>query len=138
VERGLAFNRKSPVLNTRLGLYLMRLRRYKRAAEHFSRAMPRTADRDKVRFFQRVCEFSFVPEFHAQGGLRDAWGRLSDAQRKKVSIQLEQLLVDDPDHLQAVNHFLSSAFTRRRGKQGYEMARELKQRKYARRRPRAS
>jgi hypothetical protein len=116
----------------------MRLRRYKRAAEHLSRAMPRTADRDKVRFFQRVCEFAFVPEFHARGGLRDAWGRLSDPQREKVAAQLEQLLVDDSEHLGAVTHFLNSPFTRRRGKQGYELARELKQRKFARRRARAS
>ena len=36
LERGLAFNRTSPVLNTRMGLYLMRLGRYRRAAEHFS------------------------------------------------------------------------------------------------------
>jgi len=138
LERGLAFNRTSPILNTRMGLYLMRLGLYRRAAEHFSRAMPRSADRDKVRFFQRVCEFTFVPEFHAQGGLRDAWGRLSDPQRQKVSVQLEQLLANDLEQLYAVQHFLNSAFTRRRGKQGYELALELKHRKVARRRASAS
>ena len=138
VERGLAFNRKSPVLNTRMGFYLMRLKRYRRAADHFSRAMPRTADPERVRFFERVCEFTFVPEFHARGGLRDAWGSLPDPAREKVLAQLGQLLVDDPDTFQAVRRFLETPFTRPGGKRGYELARELKVRKFTRRRATAS
>lgn len=134
IERGLVFNRKSPILNRRLGLYLMRLGNYKRAAVHLSRAMPRTHDRLSTRFFAAVCEYTFTPSVHAERGLRVAWGRLSDDQRRKLLAHLERLLVDDPELLEAVREFLSSAFTRRRGKQGHELAREIKLRKAQKRR----
>jgi RsiW-degrading membrane proteinase PrsW (M82 family) len=134
IERGLVFNRKSPILNRRLGLYLMRLGNYKRAAVHLSRAMPRTHDRLSTRFFAAVCEYTFTPSVHAERGLRVAWGRLPDEKRAQLLAHLERLLADDPELLEAVREFLSSAFTRRRGKQGHELAREIKLRKAEKRR----
>jgi RsiW-degrading membrane proteinase PrsW (M82 family) len=134
IERGLVFNRKSPILNRRLGLYLMRLGNYKRAAVHLSRAMPRTHDRLSTRFFAAVCEYTFTPSVHAERGLRVAWGRLPDEKRAQLLAHLERLLADDPELLEAVREFLSSAFTRRRGKQGHELAREIKLRKAQKRR----
>lgn len=134
IERGLVFNKKSPILNRRLGLYLMRLGEYKRAALHLSRAMPRTHDRLSTRFFASVCEYTFLPNVHAERGLRVAWGRLPDEKRAQLLEQLERLLVDDPELLGAIRDFVASAFTRRRGKRGHELAREIKLRKAQKRR----
>ncbi|MFP4638702.1 MAG: PrsW family intramembrane metalloprotease, partial [Spirochaetaceae bacterium] len=134
IERGLVFNRKSPILNRRLGLYLMRLGDYQRASVHLSRAMPRTHDRLSTRFFAAVCESTFVPDVHAKRGLRVAWGRLPDEKRTQLLEHLERLLVDDPELLKALREFLASAFTRRRGKRGHELAREIKLRKAQKRR----
>ncbi|NBC29763.1 MAG: PrsW family intramembrane metalloprotease [Spirochaetes bacterium] len=134
IERGLVFNRKSPILNRRLGLYLMRLGDYQRASVHLSRAMPRTHDRLSTRFFAAVCESTFLPHVHAERGLRVAWGRLPDEKRAQLLEHLERLLVDDAELLEAVREYLASAFTRRRGKQGHELAREIKLRKAQNRR----
>lgn len=129
IERGLVFNKKSPILNRRLGLYLMRLGEYKRAARHLSRAMPRTHDRLSTRFFASVCEYTFLPNVHAERGLRVAWGRLPDEKRAQLLDHLQRLLVEDPELLGIVRDFLASAFTRRPGKPGHELAREIKLRK---------
>jgi RsiW-degrading membrane proteinase PrsW (M82 family) len=134
IERGLVFNRKSPILNRRLGLYLMRLGDYKRASVHLSRAMPRTHDRLSTRFFAAVCESTFLPQVHAERALRVAWGRLPDEKRTQLLEHLERLLVEDAELLKAIREYLASAFTRRRGKRGHELAREIKLRKAEKRR----
>lgn len=111
------------------GLYLMRLGDYQRAPVHLSRAMPRTHDRLSTRFFAAVCESTFIPEVHAERGLRVAWGRLPDEKRTQLLEHLDRLLADDPELLKATREYLASAFTRRRGKRGHELAREIKLRK---------
>ena len=133
LERGLFFNRKSPILNRRLGIYLMYKGRYKQAAKHFSRAVPRTRDRLSVRFFSAVCGFVYLTGHHAKKDLKRAWGRLSDKRREKLLSQVRILLKHDPELLEKIEEFLASAFTERRGKQGYALARELKRRKAERR-----
>ncbi|MFO8064298.1 MAG: PrsW family intramembrane metalloprotease [Spirochaetia bacterium] len=133
IERGLVFNRKSPILNRRLGLYLMRLGDYQRASIHLSRAMPRTHDRLSTRFFAAICESTFLPHVHAERALRVAWGRLPDEKRTTLLEQAGRLLADDQELLSSVREYLGSAFTRRRGKQGHELAREIKLRKAERR-----
>ena len=112
----------------------MRLGNYQRASVHLSRAMPRTHDRLSTRFFAAVCESTFVPEVHAERGLRVAWGRLPDEKRTQLLEHLDRLLADDPELLKATREYLASAFTRRRGKRGHELAREIKLRKAQKRR----
>jgi RsiW-degrading membrane proteinase PrsW (M82 family) len=133
LRRGLVFNRKSPILNRRLGLYLIRLGEYKAAAEHLGRALPRSYDRLRTRFFFAVSCFAYLPEHHGRRALRRSWSRLPDSHRKKLMRQLERFLRDDTSLLYAVRSELSSAFTRRRGLHGRALARELKLRKAAQR-----
>ena len=62
-------------------------------------------------------------------GFPEAWGRLSDTQRKSLSGQLQRLLQSDQAFYDSVQSFFSSAFTRRRGLKGHALARHLKRRK---------
>jgi hypothetical protein len=103
--------------------------RYKQAAKHFSRAVPRTRDRLSARFLSSVCGFAYLTSHHAKKDLKRAWGRLSDKRREKLLGQVRFLLKHDPELLEKIEEFLASAFTERRGKQGYALAKELKRRK---------
>jgi len=49
IRRGLVFNPKSPILNRNLGLYLVRLGKYRRASEHLKRSMQRSRDPRRAR-----------------------------------------------------------------------------------------
>lgn len=133
IQRGLFFNPKSSLLNRNMGLYLMYLGKYRRAAEHLAKSMPRANDSRRARFFAAVCELPIVPEYHARRRLRIAWSRLSDGQRVKLLKQLDLFLKHDPQLLKQVHDFIDSAFQSRDWMPPHKLARELRRRKAERR-----
>jgi RsiW-degrading membrane proteinase PrsW (M82 family) len=129
IRRGLFFNPNSAILNRRVGLYLMHLGRYRDAALHLKRSLPRSTLREMPWFYCAVCEYAFVPKDHARAGLRKRWGRLSDAQRTRALAQLRRLLASDARLQTEVHAFLGSALQPRRGLQGEALAMEIRRRK---------
>jgi RsiW-degrading membrane proteinase PrsW (M82 family) len=115
LRRGLFFNPNSPILNRRLGLHLMYLGRYRDAALHVKRSLPRLTFREMPWFYCAVCEYAFVPTDHARAGLRKRWGRLSDAQRTRALEHLRRLLANDVSLQTEVHAFLGSALQPRHG-----------------------
>ncbi len=103
--------------------------RYRLAARHLKRSLPRSFQRQMPWFFSAVCEYAFVPIDHAKAGLKKRWGRLTDAQRKKALDQLRKLIANDPKLLADVFAFLGSAFNLRHGLHGEALLMELKRRK---------
>lgn len=129
LKRGLFFNRKSPILNRRLGVYLMYIGNYKRALNHLYISIPRTVNKDIIRFFAAVCEFEFLDNEKGKQQVKKAWGRLSDSERKKTRNRIDLILANDKTLLSKVCKIINSPFTDRRGKQGYALAKELKERR---------
>jgi hypothetical protein len=138
IRRGLFFNPKSPILNRRLGLYLMFLGRYRDPALHLKRSLPRSTFRELPWFYCAVCEYAFVPVDHAKAGLRKRWGRLSDAQRRRAMAHLRGLLANDARLQTEVHAFLGSALQPRHGLHGEALAMELRRRKAERKLKRPS
>ena len=133
IRKGLYLNPKSAILNRNMGLYLMCIGRYRAAAAHLSKAVPRLYDPRRARFFAAVCELPHVPQPHALRRLRITWSQLSDDQRRKLLRQLEQLLERDQELIQRIYDFIDSAFKPRPWKPAHELARELRLRKAERR-----
>ncbi|MDZ7795213.1 MAG: PrsW family intramembrane metalloprotease [Spirochaetia bacterium] len=129
LKRGLFFNRKSPILNRRLGIYLMYRGDYKRALGHFYIAIPRTVNKENISFFAAVCEFDFLDNEKGKQQVKKAWGKLSDKAREKARKRLNLILVNDNALQQRVYKLINSPFSERRGKQGYTLARELKEKR---------
>ncbi|MFP4427217.1 MAG: PrsW family glutamic-type intramembrane protease, partial [Spirochaetaceae bacterium] len=73
LETGLAFNRKSTILNRRMGLYRMYRGEYTRAASYFARAIPRAKQPTSLRFFKAVCEYAHLGGTVGKNALRKAW-----------------------------------------------------------------
>lgn len=134
LETGLAFNRKSTILNRRMGLYRMYRGEYTRAASYFARAIPRAKQPTSLRFFKAVCEYAHLGGTVGKNALRKAWALLDDRRRSRLLSELERVLVRDPELLREVRGFLNTPFSDRRGKRGYALAKELKERKARRRR----
>ena len=103
--------------------------KYRAAASHLAKSIPRAYDPRRARFFVAVCELSFVPEAHSMRMMRRAWARLSDDQRRKLLDQLEQLLETNPALIEQVHDFIDRAFKPRNWKPAHELARELRVRK---------
>lgn len=129
LETGLAFNRKSTILNRRMGLFRMHRGEYSRAASSFGRAMARAKERTSLRFFKAVCEYAHLGGGAGKNSLRKAWALLDDHRRNRLLGELEKVLSRDPELLARVQAFLSRPFSDRRGKEGVALAKELKQRK---------
>jgi len=129
LKRGLFFNRQSPILNRRLGIYLMYRGDYRRALNHLYIAIPRTVNREGIRFFAAVCEFEFLDNEKGKQQVKKAWGKLSDKEREKTRKRIKSILVNDTALLNKVNKIINSPFSDRRGKKGYALARELKERR---------
>jgi RsiW-degrading membrane proteinase PrsW (M82 family) len=129
IRRGLFFNPNSAILNRRVALYLMYLGRYREAARHLKRSLPRSNLREMPWFYCAVCEYAFVPTDHAQAGLRKRWGRLRDAQRSRALADLRRLLANDTRLQTEVHAFLGSALKPRHKLDGEALAMELRRRK---------
>jgi hypothetical protein len=134
LETGLAFNRKSTILNRRMGLFRMYRGEYHRAAASFGRAIARAKEPTSLRFFKAVCEYAHIGGGVGKNALRKAWALLDDRRRRRLLKELEKVLLEDQELLESVRSFLSTPFTDRRGKQGIALAKELKQRKARQRR----
>lgn len=132
IERGLRFNLTSPILNRRLGIYLMHLGQYRGAAEHFSRALPRFHDRESLQFFQAVCELRHVPAVHAGPRLRRSWAAVPEERQGRLLSQLKQILSEDPLLLQEFRRVIQEAPARRSPAETHELARQLKLKRSAR------
>lgn len=133
LETGLVFNRKSTILNRRMGLFRMYRGEYHRAASSFGRAIARAKEPTSLRFFKAVCEYAHIGGGVGKSSLRKAWALLDDRRRHRLLGELEKVLAEDPELLQSVKGFLSRPFSDRRGNQGVVLAKELKQRKARRR-----
>jgi len=129
LKTGLIFNRTSPILNRRMGIFLMRLGRYSQSAVHFARAMPRLKDRRPIRFLKSVAEYAVLRGTPGKKALRKAWSALTDKGRTRMLKELKKVLEKDPPLYKEVEQFLLSPFSERRGKDGHALARELKERK---------
>jgi len=126
IRRGLFFNPKSPILNDRMATYLMHLGEHRRAIQYFYDALPRAAQKDRIRFLAAVCEFSFLKNEKGRQRIIKTWGRLSDSDRKKARSQLEKILARNKALLHNVEQVIDSPFSVGRGKQGYVLAKDLK------------
>lgn len=126
IRRGLFFNPWSPTLNRNIGIYLMRLGRFRSAAEHFRRSVPRSRDPRRARFLAAACETTFLPRVHADRALRVAWARLSDEQRPAVFSQLRTIVGAEHEIAQNVDEFVERAFKPRRYEKTSEIARRAK------------
>ncbi len=129
LETGLTFNRKSTILNRRMGLFRMYRRDYTRAAGYFGKAVPRAKQPTSLRFFKAVCEYAYLGGTVGKTALRKAWALLDDRRRSRLLSELDRVLARDPELLEEVRRFLSTPFSDRRGKRGYALAKELKERK---------
>ena len=138
IKRGLFFNQKSPYLNRNMGLYLMRLGEFRKAAEHLRAAVPRTKDRRRLRFLAAACDTLFIPEYHAHRGLRIAWSRLTDDQRTRFMEQLSTLVGSNHQIVENVNAFITDAFKPRRYMKSRDIARKAKIKRLERRHPQTS
>lgn len=132
LRTGLVFNRTSPILNRRMGIFLMRLGRYSQSAAHFARAMPRLKNRRPIRFLKSVAEYAVLRGTPGRKALRKAWSALTDKGRTRMLKELKKILEKDPSLYKEVEQFLLSPFSERRGKDGHALARELKERKVRR------
>lgn len=133
LETGLTFNRKSSILNRRMGLFRMYRGEYHRGASSFGRAIARAKEPTSLRFFKAVCEYAHLGGGVGKNSLRKAWALLDDRRRQKLLRELQKVLARDQELLESVERFLSSPFSDRRGKQGIALAKELKVRKARRR-----
>ncbi len=131
IRRGLYFNPKSSILNRNMGLYRMYRGDYPQAAAHFATSMQRAYDPRRAQFFAAVCELNHVPRPHAERRMRNAWARLTDAQRTKLLAQSGVLLANDPKLLSTVHDFVSRAFEPRNTRPGHEIARDLRKKRAA-------
>jgi RsiW-degrading membrane proteinase PrsW (M82 family) len=138
LRRGLFFNPNSAILNRRLGLCLMYLGRYRDAAAHLKRSLPRSTFREMPWLYCAVCEYAFVPIDHARAGLRKRWGRLRDAQRGQALAHLRRLLANDEPLRAEVLAYLGSALKPRQRLDGEALAMELRRRKAQRKLKRTS
>lgn len=129
LKRGLAFNRRSPILNRNMGLYLMNLGQYKAAAKHLRASVPRSKDPRRAQFLAACCEQTFLPSHFARRSLRIAWARLADAQRTKYLRQLDELVADRDGIRETVNAFIAGAFGTRNDRDTREIARDIKLRR---------
>jgi Tfp pilus assembly protein PilF len=129
LRRGLLFNPKSAILNRRAGLYLMYQGRYREAARHLKRSLPRSTFREMPWFYSSVCEYAFVPADHAKAGLRKRWGRLRDAQRSRALANLRRLLANDARLHTELHAFLGSALKPRHKLDVKALAMELRRHK---------
>jgi RsiW-degrading membrane proteinase PrsW (M82 family) len=133
IRTGLIFNRTSPILNRRMGIFLMRLGRYNQSAVHFARAMPKLKNRKPLKFLRSVAEYAVLRGTPGKKALRKAWSGLTDKGRTRMLKELEVILKNDQDLFAEVKGFLLSPFSERKGKDGHALARELKERKARRR-----
>lgn len=129
LKRGLFFNRKSPILNSRMGTYLMYLGKYKHSIDYFNYAIPWAFNKERIRFLAGVCEYAYLNNAKGKERLRKTWGRFSDTDRKKAIKQLEMILEKDKPLYNRVVQFINSPFSINQEKQGYALAQELKRRK---------
>ncbi len=132
IKRGLFFNPKSPILNDRMGTYLMFLGEFRRAIQYFNYAIPRAAQKDRIRFLAAVCEFAFLKNEKGRQRIIKTWGRLTDNDRRKARGQLERILARYQALLHNVEQVIDSPFSVRRGKQGYALSKDLKARRIKR------
>lgn len=135
LEIGLAFNRKSTILNRRMGLFKLYKGEYSQAAGYFGKAMARAKETAPLRFFKAVCWFAHLGGGSGKSALRKAWSLLSDERRKRLLKELDTLLANDAGLKEDLHLFLENPFRDRRGRRGVALAKELKQRKAARSRP---
>jgi len=126
IRRGLFFNPWSPTLNRNIGIYLMRLGRFRSAAEHFRRSVPRSRDPRRAQFLAAACETTVFPKVHADRALRIAWARLSDEQRPAVFSQLRTIVGEEHEIVQYVDEFVDRAFKPRRYEKAGDIARRAK------------
>lgn len=129
IKRGLFFNPKSPILNDRMATYLMFLGEFRRAIQYFNYAIPRAAQKDRIRFLAAVCEFAFLKNEKGRQCIIKTWGRLSDNDRIKARGQLKRILAGNKALLDNVEQVIDSPFSVHRGKQGYALSKDLKARR---------